>query len=278
MAHFLSNVPPSYPILGIVNNISGKNTMHSLVKLDAVSLAYPVYSIRAQSIRNTIANLAVGGKLLKNGQDVVYVKALDKVSFELNDGDRLGIIGHNGAGKTTLLKTIAGVYEPDTGTIDVDGKISSMIDVAQGVDPELTGRENLINMGRIRGFSTKQLIEKTPEIMEFTELGPFIDLPLKTYSAGMVTRLIFGVATSFEPDILLMDEWIGAGDKLFFEKASQRLNDVLTRARVIILASHSWALISGFCNKLLVMNHGKQVYFGPIENWDEANDCEKKIA
>ena len=250
--------------------------MKSLVKLDNVSLAYPVYSIRAQSIRNTIANIAVGGKLLKDGQDVVHVKALDKVSFDLTDGDRLGIIGHNGAGKTTLLKTIAGVYEPDSGNVTVDGKISSMIDTYQGVDAELTGRENLINMGRIRGFTTKQLIEKTPEIMEFTELGPYIDLPLKTYSAGMVTRLIFGVATSFEPDILLMDEWIGAGDKFFFEKASHRLNSVLTRARVIILASHSWALISGFCNKLLVMNHGKQVYFGPIENWDEANNCVKK--
>ena len=251
--------------------------MKSLIKLDSVSLAYPVYSIRAQSIRNTIANIAVGGRLLKNGQDVVHVKALDKVSFKLNDGDRLGIIGHNGAGKTTLLKTIAGVYEPDTGSVEVDGKISSMIDIGQGVDIELTGRENLINMGRIRGFSTKQLIEKTPEIMEFTELGPYIDLPLKTYSAGMVTRLIFGVATSFEPDILLMDEWIGAGDKFFFEKASHRLNSVLTRARVIVLASHSWALISVFCNKLLVMNHGQQVYFGPIENWDEENNCKKNI-
>ena len=247
--------------------------MSHLIKLNNVSLSYPVYSIRAQSLRNTIANLAVGGRLLKNGQDVVHVKALDKVNFTLKDGDRIGIIGHNGAGKTTLLKTIAGVYEPDTGSVEVNGKISSMIDITQGVDMELTGRENLINMGRIRGFSTKQLIEKTPEIMEFTELGPYIDLPLKTYSAGMVTRLIFGVATSFEPDILLMDEWIGAGDKFFFEKASHRLNSVLTRARVIVLASHSWALISGFCNKLLVMNHGQQVYFGPIENWDEENNC-----
>ncbi|BBF81379.1 ABC transporter ATP-binding protein [Asticcacaulis excentricus] len=244
----------------------------SLVNLAGVELTYPIYSVRAQSLRNAIANLAVGGKLLKDGHDVVNVRALSHITFSLEDGDRLGIIGHNGAGKTTLLKVLAGVYEPDHGLVDVKGKVSSMIDVNLGLDAELTGRENVINMGRIRGFSTRQLLQKLPEIVEFTELGAFIDLPLKTYSAGMMTRLIFGVATSLDPEILLMDEWIGAGDKGFFDKATQRLNDIVTRAKVIILASHNWALISGLCNKLLVLDGGAQVYFGPLEGWDEQNN------
>lgn len=247
--------------------------MSAIVELKNVSLAYPIYSIRAQSLRNTIANIAIGGKLLRDGKDVVHVKALDNINFELNEGDKLGLIGHNGAGKTTLLKAIAGVYEPDEGEVNVNGKVSTMIDIYQGVDFELTGRENLINMGRIRGFTTKELKKKSPDIIDFTELGPYIDMPLKTYSAGMVTRLIFGVATSFDPDILLMDEWISTGDKFFVEKAANRLNDVVNSARVIVLASHSWGIIKDFCNKLLVMNHGQQVYFGPIEGWDEEKGC-----
>ena len=247
--------------------------MSLVVDLRGVSLAYPVYSIRAQSIRNALANIAVGGKMLKDGSDVIHVRALNNISFTLNDGDRLGIIGHNGAGKTTLLKVLAGVYEPDVGIVQVKGRISSMIDMGLGIDNELTGRENLINMGRIRGFSTKQVMAMTPEIIKFTELGEFIDLPMKTYSAGMRMRLIFGVATSMDPEILLMDEWIGAGDKGFFNKASERLNSVLHRSRVIVLASHNWRHIIGLCNKLLVLKAGAQVYFGDVAGWDEKNDA-----
>ncbi len=245
---------------------------NAVIELNGVSLAYPIYSIRAQSLRNAIADLAVGGKLLRDGKDVIHVSALNNVSFTLNDGDRLGLVGHNGAGKTTLLKVLAGVYEPDKGRVMINGRISSMIDIGLGVDPALTGRENLINMGRIRGYTTKQIMGKMADIISFTDLGQFIDLPMKTYSAGMMTRLIFGVATSMDPEILLMDEWIGAGDKSFFDKATARLNDILTRSRVIVLASHNWNLIRELCNKLLVMDGGNQIYFGDIEGWDEANN------
>lgn len=240
------------------------------IELKNVSLAYPIYSVRAQSLRNSIANLAVGGKLLKDGQDVIHVKALDDVSFSLEDGDRLGIVGHNGAGKTTLLKVLAGVYEPDTGHVDVQGRISSMIDIGLGLDAALTGRENIVNMGRIRGFTTKKILEIMDEIIEFSDMGAFIDLPLKTYSSGMRARLVFSVATSMDPEILLMDEWIGAGDKLFHDKASKRLKDVLTRSRIIVLASHNFNLIKRMCNKLLVMKAGSPIFFGKIEDWDES--------
>lgn len=240
----------------------------SVIELRNVSLNYPIYSMRAQSLRNSIANLAVGGKLLKDGRDVIHVNALNDISFQLNEGDRLGLVGHNGSGKSTLLKVLAGVYEPDKGAIKIKGRISSMIDINLGVDSELTGTENIITMGRMRGFTTKEMLEKIPEIIDFSDLGQFVDLPMKTYSAGMFTRLVFAVATSLTPDILLMDEWIGAGDAAFFEKAKARINNVLERSRIMVLATHSFGLIKETCNKVLVLEGGRQKYFGSV------SDCE----
>jgi lipopolysaccharide transport system ATP-binding protein len=242
--------------------------MTAIVQLRGVELAYPIYSIRAQSLRNAIANMAVGGKLLRDGQDIIYVKALDKIDFELREGDRLGIIGHNGAGKTTLLKVIAGVFEPDRGLVEVGGKVSSMIDIGFGLDPALTGRENLMIMGRLRGFSAKQMLDKTPDIIEFSELGAYIDLPVKTYSAGMTGRLIFACGTSLDPDVLLLDEWISTGDASFHEKAAQRMSDILAKSRILVLATHDMGMIQRLCNKLLVLDGGSQTYFGDTKAWD----------
>lgn len=241
--------------------------MTAVIELNGVSLEYPIYSVKAQSLRNAVMNLAVGGQLLKNGHDIVHVKALDNISFKLQEGDRLGIMGHNGAGKTTLLKVLAGVYEPTRGQVSVQGRISSMVDINFGVDSNLTGVENIINMARRRGYTTKQILARIPEIVEFSELGKFIDLPFKTYSAGMCARLIFAVATSFEPDILMLDEWIGAGDAAFFNKAEAKMNGILAQSRVMVLATHSPALVQKVCNKLLVLNGGNQVYFGDVSGW-----------
>jgi ABC-type polysaccharide/polyol phosphate transport system ATPase subunit len=244
------------------------SSMSPVIDLKSVDLSYPIYSTRAKSLRNAIANIAVGGSLLKDGRDVVHVKALNQVSFTLNEGDRLGLVGHNGAGKSTLLKVLAGVYEPDRGLLQIRGRISSMIDISLGLDFDLTGRENIITMGRMRGFPVKEVLAKIPAIIDFSDLGQFIDLPIKTYSAGMTTRLVFAVATSLDPDILLMDEWIGAGDANFFQKAVDRMDEIVTRARVIVLASHNFELIRRVCNKLLVLDGGKQVYFGNTDAWD----------
>jgi len=244
--------------------------MSAIVQLRGVELAYPVYSIRAQSLRNAIANMAVGGKLLRDGQDVIHVKALDKIDFALKVGDRLGIIGHNGAGKTTLLKVIAGVYEPDRGIVEVQGNISSMIDIGFGLDPSLTGRENLMIMGRLRGFSARQMLTKIPEIIEFSELGAYIDLPVKTYSAGMTGRLIFACGTTLDPDVLLLDEWISTGDASFHNKAAERMSDILAKSRILVLATHDHGMIRHLCNKLLVLDSGTQIFFGNLEDWDFA--------
>lgn len=242
--------------------------MSMIVSVTGVELSYPIYSIRANSIRNTIANLAVGGKLLKNGQDIIHVRALEGINFSLREGDRLGIIGHNGAGKTTLLKVLAGVYEPDRGTVTVHGRISSMIDVGLGLDASLTGRENIMTMGRMRGFATREVIAKIPEMVAFSELGGYIDLPVKAYSAGMQARLVFAVATTLEPDVLLLDEWIGAGDAAFHEKAANRMNNILSQSRVMVLATHNFGMIQDVCNKLLVLDGGRQEFFGNVDQWD----------
>jgi len=236
--------------------------------MHGVQLAYPIYSIRANSLRNAIANLAVGGKLLKDGKDIIHVRALENINFALNEGDRLGIIGHNGAGKTTLLKVLAGVYEPDKGLVEVNGRISSMIDIGLGLDASLTGRDNILVMGRMRGISTREVLAKFPEIVEFSELGGYIDLPVKSYSAGMQARLVFAVATTLQPDVLLLDEWIGAGDASFHHKATSRMNDILSQSRVMVLATHNFGMIKDVCNKLLVLNGGNQDYFGATTGWD----------
>lgn len=245
--------------------------MSNLIELYGVTLDYPVYSIRAQSLRNTVVNLAIGGKLLSNRSDIIHVRALENVSFSLGEGDRLGIIGHNGAGKSTLLKVIAGIYEPSQGVVMVKGRISSMVDIGLGVDASMTGRENIVLMGRRRGLTTKQILAQMNEIIEFSDLGQFIDLPVKTYSAGMQARLVFSVATSFNPDILLLDEWIGAGDDSFFDKATKRMNDILAQSRALVLATHNLGLVKNVCNKVLVLDGGRPTFFGSVDDWDAGN-------
>ncbi|ADU13931.1 ABC transporter ATP-binding protein [Asticcacaulis excentricus] len=242
--------------------------MSQVVELRGVTLEYCIYSVKAQSLRTAFLNVAVGGKMLKNGHDVIHVRALDNVGFSLSEGDRLGIIGHNGAGKTTLLKVLAGIYEPDSGLVSVKGRVSSMVDIGLGLDATLTGRENIIHMARRRGHSTKEILANMESIVEFSELGPFVDLPVKTYSAGMQSRLVFAVATNFNPDILLLDEWIGAGDAGFFEKAKGKMNEILEKSRVMILATHNFGLVADVCNKLLVLDGGKMEYFGDVSAWD----------
>ena len=242
--------------------------MKPIIKLENVDLTYPILSVKAKSIRNAIFNFSVGGKLLRDGTDRVYVKALAGINFELFEGDSLGIIGHNGSGKTTLLKVLAGIYEPTRGRISVDGRISSMIDINLGLDANLTGRENIITLGRMKGLTTKEILSKMDEIIEFSGISSYIDLPIKTFSSGMASRLVFSVATTLDPDVLLFDEWIGTGDSEFIVKATDRLHSLVNQSRVMVLATHALFLIATMCNKVLVLDGGKQIYFGPVGGWD----------
>ena len=193
-----------------------------------------------------------------------YVTALDGVSFELQAGDRLGLVGANGAGKTTLLKVLYGIYEPTKGKVAIDGRVDALFNINLGFRSEATGRRNIELRGLINGWSPQEIAARMEGIIEFSELGDFIDMPLKAYSQGMAARLAFSIATSFEPEILLMDEWIGAGDPAFQNKAGKRMLELTGKAGIIVLASHNEGLMKKTCNKVLALERAGLKYFGDI--------------
>jgi lipopolysaccharide transport system ATP-binding protein len=233
------------------------------IELFGVTLDYPVYSVRAKSIRSSVMNMAIGGRFMKDNQDIAVIRALSNIAFRVEEGDRLGLIGHNGAGKTSLLKVIAGIYEPSEGVVDIKGRLTSMVNVGAGMDPEASGLQNIYNMGLMRMIRKSVIKERVPAIVAFSELGAFIDMPVKTYSAGMVSRLVFAVATELPGDILVLDEWLGAGDAAFGGKAADRMDAFVSEAKIVVLASHSTALIQRVCNKVCVLEGGRMAYFGP---------------
>lgn len=196
-----------------------------------------------------------------------YVKALTDVSFALEAGDRLGLVGANGAGKTTLLKVLYGIYSPTSGSVAVDGRVDALFNINLGFRREATGRRNIVLRGLINGWTERDIGARMDDIIAFSELGDFIDLPYKTYSQGMAARLAFAVATSCEPQILLMDEWIGAGDTKFQEKAHLRMQDLAERAGIIVLASHNHTILKRTCNKILEMENGSVKCLMPAEEW-----------
>jgi ABC-type polysaccharide/polyol phosphate transport system ATPase subunit len=224
------------------------------ISLQQVVIDFPIANSSSQSLQLRLVQ-ALGGRLASHHSTVV-VRALDGVDLELNDGDRIGIVGHNGSGKTTLLRVLAGVYPPDPGFVEVEGSISSFTDITLGMDPESTGLENIVFRCAFMGLSFEQAKELTPAIAEFSELGSYLDLPTRTYSTGMFMRLAFAISTAIEPDILIMDEMISAGDARFIDKAKRRLQQLITKANILALASHDMDLIRNICNKVIWMEHG----------------------
>jgi ABC-type polysaccharide/polyol phosphate transport system ATPase subunit len=208
------------------------------------------------SLRNELVKIGTGGRLARDASDEVTVTALKNVNFEIRQGDSVGLIGHNGAGKTTLLRLMGGIYSPTSGAVNVSGSISTMIELGAGMDPELSGYENITRMGLMQGMRKKQIAELIPEIEEFTGLGDFLAAPVRTYSAGMTTRIMFSVATAIKKDILLVDEMFATGDSDFSKKAHQRMLDLIDQASIFVLASHSKELINQFCNRIFKIEHG----------------------
>lgn len=235
------------------------------IDLKNVSLDYPVYDYSALSLQKAIVSLASAGSISKPKDGVVKVRSVNKLSLSLNAGDKLAIIGGNGAGKTSLLKLIAGIYEPSTGERKVSGKITTILGTGFGLDEEATGYQNIVLGGIALGYRLKEIKECVDDIAEFSELGEFLNMPLRTYSAGMRARLAFGVATCKRPDIVIIDEGIGAGDAHFIEKANQRLERFLNDANIMIMASHSNGLLKKFCNKCLYMKNGQALFLGGLE-------------
>lgn len=233
------------------------------LELDNISLKYPILGAN-RSFKNHIVKAATGG-LISGSHKNLMVNALRNITLSIFDGDRIGLIGHNGAGKTTLLKILAGIYQPSSGTVKIDGKVVSTINISLGMEPEASGLENILIRGLLSGMRRKEIEEKIAEIAAFTELGDFINLPVRTYSSGMTTRLAFATVTAMDADILLMDEVIGTGDVSFLEKAENRLNSFMSRSKILVLASHSESTIRQFCNKALLLDHGQVVAFGDID-------------
>jgi ABC-type polysaccharide/polyol phosphate transport system ATPase subunit len=228
-----------------------------MVSISARDLSL-VYQVREKlSLRLRDNRLPQAGGTISGDRNRRYVTALDGVSFDLEAGDRLGLVGANGAGKTTLLKVLYGIYEPNTGHIDINGRVDALFNINLGFRSEATGRRNIVLRGLINGWSEDEIEARMEEIIEFSELGEFIDMPFKSYSQGMGARLAFSIATTLEPEILLMDEWIGAGDAAFQLKAKLRMNELATKAGIIILASHQNDLIARTCNKVLELEHGR---------------------
>jgi len=221
-----------------------------LCQFKNVSVEFPIHTITTRSIKNTFISKISNGKLTNN-QKFPVVQGIKNVSFNLKPGDRLGVTGPNGSGKTTLLRTIAGIYSPTSGLVNIKGKISSLLDVSFGLDPEATGLENIRMRGVLMGLPLKKIKSLEEEIANFTELGKFINLPVRSYSSGMNMRLGFAVSTAIPSDILLLDEWLSVGDKDFAKKAETQLNDMIDKTEIVIIASHDQRFIKNTCNCFL---------------------------
>lgn len=229
------------------------------ISIRNLTVEFKIYGSSARSLKSQILSQATGGRIARGANDTLTVKALDNISLEIGDGERVGLLGHNGAGKTTLLRTIAGIYKPTAGEIEIDGSVGALLDPAAGLDLEATGRENIFLRGYVLGMSRREIAERINEIADFAELGDFLELPVKTYSMGMFSRLAFAISTAIRPDILLIDEAIGAGDAAFQIKAKQRTDETIDRARLLLFSSHVTELVEAYCNRTVVFEHGRIV-------------------
>ena len=234
------------------------------VIIDNVSLQFRMYHDGSSSIKEYFANLFRENKK-KQFTDFL---ALQGVTFSVNDGERLGIVGRNGAGKSTLLRTISRIYEPTAGKIDVKGRVAPLLDIGAGFHPEFTGRENIYFNGAFLGYSKEQLREIEKEVIAFAELEDFIDTPVKYYSTGMYMRLAFSLATTVQPDILILDELFVGGDASFVQKGKERMNKMIDRSSVMILVSHDPSLLRSLCDRYIWLDHGKVIADGDVSVLD----------
>ena len=235
------------------------------IEFNNVAVDFPIYTASGRSLKKQLISVATGGQLGADPLGRIVVRALDGLTFTLRDGDRVGLLGHNGAGKSTLLRLLSGVYIPSHGTARIDGEIGSLIDISLGIDPEATGRENIYLRGALLGLDKAALNEHMDDILAFSELGDFIDMPLRTYSTGMHLRLAFAVSTTVRPEILLMDEWLAVGDQGFKHKAEARMRNLVQSTNILVIATHSHELILETCNRVIWLEHGKIRMDGPAE-------------
>ena len=234
------------------------------LRIKSVTVDFPVYNASTRSLKNRLLHHSTGGRIARDASNRLCVRALENVSLGFKHGDRVGLVGHNGAGKTTLLRVLAGAYEPTHGHVRRRGRTASLLNASLGIDPEATGYENILTRGLFLGLMPEQVRERMDEIAAFTELGDYLAMPVHTYSSGMRLRLAFAVCTCFDPEILLMDEWLSVGDPSFVQKAQRRLEEFVHRAGILVLASQNAALLERICSTGIVLKAGQVKARGPI--------------
>jgi len=238
----------------------------AFLDLAHVSLDYPVYHGSSRSLKKSLLAASTQGNLARDAlADRISVRALSDINLNLRNGDRLGLIGPNGAGKTTLLKVLAGVFEPTEGRISGGGRLSALLDTQVGLNPDATGRENIVLRGMYMDIHPSEMRRHADDVAEFSELGTYLDMPVRTYSAGMMIRLAFAISTCVPPEILLMDEWLAAGDARFLAKAQRRMENFVEASNILVLASHSLPLVQQWCNRALLLDQGHIVAAGPVD-------------
>lgn len=240
--------------------------MSPYLKLENVTLEIPIFDA-SRSFRKSLLQYCTGGQIIRDPKQSskVQIRALDNISFEIRAGDRVGLIGHNGSGKTSLLKVLAGVYKPLIGKVTSRGRITPFFSISVGLDGDDTGEENISTIAMYLGMSPKEIKIRKNDIIEFSGLGDFIYLPVRTYSAGMHARLSFAIATALHPEILLMDEGITSVDEQFSEAAKARIEEFYNNLEILVIASHSNDLIRKMCNKAILLEHGRLLAFGKVE-------------
>lgn len=239
----------------------------SSIELNNVCLDY-IVKTGTISIKKSMVHLCRG--LIQKNHDATAIqhssfRALNNINLSIGMGDRFGLLGRNGAGKSTLLRVLAKIFKPSAGTLRINGSVSSLFDVQLGMNPEATGFENIINLAIMRGFSRSKAKSIITEVEAFTELGTFLNNPVRTYSTGMQMKLAFAVSTAFPPEILLIDEIIGAGDMHFMQKATARLENMIENSHALVLTSHSNDIIRQLCNKIVVLERGEIQYIGNVD-------------
>ena len=232
-----------------------------MINFENTSLQIAIPDVYSHSFGREIIESTIGGKFVTN-KNQTLVDVLKNINLNMRDGDRIGLLGHNGAGKTSLLKIIAGIIEPTSGSIQVNGKVVSLINSTAGINMDYSGFDNIYMRLYLMGKKKSEIDAVIKEIIDFSELGKYIYMPIKTYSSGMYTRLIFSINTVFDAEILLMDEFIGLADKNFIKKTEHRINKIIKNTKNLVLASHSKELIKKFCNRVLILSSGTNVFYG----------------
>lgn len=234
--------------------------------LENISVEFPLYQQRAHSLKHALVRAAVGSSIGKAaGSNQLVVKALQTINLDLREGDRLALVGPNGSGKSTLLRVMAGIYHPTQGTLQCLGRRMPLFDIHSGFDDEATGFENIVLRGLMMGFTRAEMECRMEDIAAFSGLGDFLSLPVRTYSSGMMFRILFSISTSSSADIILMDEWIATGDKDFIASANKRLHDLVDESRILVFACHDFELLRKLCNRAILLERGTVKMAGSVD-------------